>query len=82
MHRCVFLSFLLNICFSYGNSEFRSKNEDELWNVIEKKIAIEVAWNDYIVQKYNNAVLVDEDKIRNKIKNLSKKNYVENLLLS
>ena len=51
-------------------------------DVVEKKIAIEVAWNDYIVQKYNNAVLVDEDKIRNKIKNLSKKNYVENLLLS
>ena len=42
-------------------------------DVVEKKIAIEVAWNDYIVQKYNNAVLVDEDKIRNKIKNLSKK---------
>ena len=51
-------------------------------DVVEKKIAIEVSWNDYIVQKYNNAVLVDEDKIRNKIKNLSKKNYVENLLLS
>ena len=51
-------------------------------DVVEKKIAIEVAWNDYIVQKYNNSVLVDEDKIRNKIKNLSKKNYVENLLLS
>ena len=51
-------------------------------DVVEKKIAIEVAWNDYIVQKYNNAVLVDENKIRNKIKNLSKKNYVENLLLS
>ena len=43
MHRCVFLSFLLNICFSFGNSEFGSKNEDELWNVIEKKIAIDYA---------------------------------------
>ncbi len=51
-------------------------------DAVKKKIAIEVAWNDYIVQKYNNAVLVDENKIRNKIKNLNEKNYVDNMLLS
>ena len=43
LYRCVFLSFLLNISFPYGNSEFGSINEDELWNVIEKKIAIDYA---------------------------------------
>ena len=43
MYRCVFLSFLLNISYSYGNSEFGSINEDELWKVIEKKIAIDYA---------------------------------------
>ena len=43
MYKCVFLSFLLNISISYGNSELGSKNEDELWKVIEKKIAIDYA---------------------------------------
>ena len=51
-------------------------------NIVKKKIAIEVAWNDYIVQKFNNSILVDEAKIRNKINELSKQNSVENLLLS
>ena len=50
--------------------------------MVKKKIAIEVAWNDYIVQKFNNSILVDEDKIRNKISQLSKKSSVENVLLS
>ena len=50
--------------------------------MVKKKIAIEVAWNDYIVQKFNNSILVDEDKIRNKISQLSKKSSVENILLS
>ncbi len=51
-------------------------------NIVKKKIAIEVAWNDYIVQKFNNSILVDEAKIRNKINELSKQNSVENILLS
>ena len=51
-------------------------------DMVKKKIAIEVAWNDYIVQKFNNSILVDEDKIRNKISQLSKKSSVENILLS
>ena len=50
-------------------------------SMVEKKIAIEIAWNDYIVQRFNNAVLVDETKIRNKINQISTKNSVENLLL-
>ena len=51
-------------------------------DTVKKKIAIEVAWNDYIVQKFNNAVLVDETKIRSEIKELGKKNFEESLLLS
>ncbi len=51
-------------------------------SMVEKKIAIEIAWNDYIVRKFNNAILVDEAKIRNKINQISVKNSVENLLLS
>ena len=51
-------------------------------STVKKKIAIEVAWNDYIVQKFNKAVLVDESKIRDKINKLSEKNYIDNILLS
>ncbi len=51
-------------------------------STVKKKIAIEVAWNDYIVQKFNNAVLVDEAKIKDKINRLSEKNYIDNILLS
>ena len=50
--------------------------------IVKKKIAIEVAWNDYIVKKFNNAVLVDELKIRKKIDKLGKENYIDNILLS
>ena len=51
-------------------------------STVKKKIAIEIAWNDYIVQKFNNSVLVDESKIRDKINRLSEKNFVDNILLS
>tara|TARA_Y100000816_G_scaffold288835_1_gene274176 strand:- start:2269 stop:3198 length:930 start_codon:yes stop_codon:yes gene_type:complete len=50
--------------------------------LVKNKISIEVAWNDYIVSKFNNVVLVDEAKIRKKIDQLSEKNSVENILLS
>ena len=51
-------------------------------NMVEKKIAIEIAWNDYIVRKFNNAILVDEAKIMKKVNQINTKNSVENLLLS
>ena len=51
-------------------------------DVVKKKIAIEIAWNDYIVRKFNSSILVDEAKIRDKINKISKKSSVENLLLS
>ena len=50
--------------------------------LVKKKISIEVAWNDYIVNKFNNSILIDENKIREKIKNLSERNSEENILLS
>ena len=49
---------------------------------MENKISIEVAWNDYIFNKFNRSVVIDEGKIRDKIKELKKKNKVENILLS
>ena len=50
--------------------------------LVKNKISIEVAWNDYIVNKFNNLVLVDEAKIREKINQLDEKNTEENILLS
>ncbi len=50
--------------------------------IVEKKIAVEVAWNDYIIQKFNNSILVDEMKIKEKINQLKKGNFVENMSLS
>ena len=52
------------------------------FSMVEKKIAIEIAWNDYIVRKFNNSILVDEAKIIDKINQIDTKNSVENLLLS
>ena len=49
---------------------------------VKSKISIEVAWNDYIINKFNNIVIVDEAKIRKKINQLSEKSSVENILLS
>ncbi len=50
--------------------------------IVKKKIAVEVAWNDYIVQKFNNSILVDEIKIKEKINQLKEENFVENMSLS
>ena len=51
-------------------------------DLVKRKISIEIAWNDYIFTKYNKLVQIDEKKIKNKIKELSKNNDVENFLLS
>ena len=51
-------------------------------DLVKQKISVEIAWNDYIVQKFNKAILVDEEKIRNKIKRLNEQNIVEHILLS
>ena len=80
----IFISDLyLGIGISNIN-EFKKYLKDYNVNLdtVKKKIAIEVAWNDYIVQKYNNAILIDEDKIRDKISKLSAEKTVDNMLLS
>tara|TARA_B100000963_G_scaffold282237_1_gene250823 strand:- start:465 stop:1394 length:930 start_codon:yes stop_codon:yes gene_type:complete len=58
------------------------RNFDINLDLVKKKISIEIAWNDYIFTKYGESVQIDENKIRNKIKELSKKNNIENFLLS
>ncbi len=50
--------------------------------LVKNKISIEIAWNDYIFNKFNRSILIDEDKIRDKISKLSKQNKIENILLS
>ena len=50
--------------------------------LVKNKISIEIAWNDYIFNTFNRSILIDENKIREKIKKLSKKSKVENILLS
>ena len=51
-------------------------------DLVKKKISIEIAWNDYIFNKFNRSILIDEDKIKDKISKLSKQNKTENILLS
>ncbi len=50
--------------------------------LVKKKISIEIAWNDYIFNKFNRSILIDENKIKDKISKLSKQNKIENILLS
>lgn len=50
--------------------------------LVKDKISIEIAWNDLIVKKFNNSILIDEEKIREKIKKQNENLTVELLLLS
>lgn len=64
-------------------SEFKnylSKNEVDLEKV-KRKIAIEIAWNDLIVNTFKNQIEIDQKIIRQELKKL-KEQVVENLLLS
>ena len=64
-------------------SEFKnylSKNGVDLERV-KKKIAIEIAWNDLVVDTFKNQIEIDQKKIRKEMKKL-KEQEVENLLLS
>ena len=58
-----------------GINEFKDhlKNYNINLELVENKISIEVAWNDYIFNKFNRSVVIDEGKIRDKIKELKKK---------
>ena len=64
-------------------SEFKnylSKNGVDLERV-KKKIGIEIAWNDLVVDTFKNQIEIDQNKIRQKMEKL-KEQEVENLLLS
>ena len=64
-------------------SEFKnylSKNGVDLERV-KKKIGIEIAWNDLVVDTFKNQIEIDQKKIRQEMKKL-KEQEVENLLLS
>lgn len=45
------------------------KNYNITLNEIEKKISIDLLWNELIIQKYNNQIKIDRKKIKNKFKN-------------
>ncbi len=49
---------------------------------VKKKISIEISWNEYIVKKYSYAIVIDKNKIKEKIEKMDKKNFVENFLIS
>ena len=64
-------------------SEFKnylSKNEVDLERV-KKKIAIEIAWNDLVVNTFKNQIEIDQKMIRQELEKL-KKQEEESLLLS
>ena len=64
-------------------SEFKnylSKNEVDLERV-KKKIAIEIAWNDLVVDTFKNQIEIDQKTIRQELEKL-KKQEEESLLLS
>ena len=40
---------------------------------VKKKISIEISWNEYIVKKYSYAIVIDKNKIKEKIEKMDKK---------
>jgi peptidyl-prolyl cis-trans isomerase SurA len=45
------------------------KNYDITLNDIERKISIELLWNELIIQRYNNQIKIDRKKIKKKFQN-------------
>ena len=83
---------LKNIISSmYKTLGFKDENEFEIFlnnqelelNSIRKKVAIEMLWNNLIVNKFNNQIIIDKNKIIKKIeKEITKLNTTRELLLS
>ena len=83
---------LKNIISSmYKSLGFKDENEFEIFlnnqelelNSIRKKVAIEMLWNNLIVNKFNNQIIIDKNKIIKKIeKEITKLNTTRELLLS
>ena len=66
--------FIKNIYFNIGFSnlsEFQNylKSNQVDFNEVKSKIQIEVLWNELIVYKFSNKLKIDEEKIRDKVKN-------------
>ena len=57
------------------------KDYDLTLDIIERKLTIDALWNQLILQKYNSQVTIDEEKIKNKVKN-NKKNIIKEYKLS
>ena len=57
------------------------KDYDLTLDIIERKLTIDTEWNQLILQKYNSQVTIDEEKIKNKVKN-NKKNIIKEYKLS
>ena len=57
------------------------KDYDLTLDIIERKLIIDALWNQLILQKYNSQVTIDEEKIKNKVKN-NKKNIIKEYKLS
>ena len=75
----------------YKTLGFKDENEFEIFlnnqelelNSIRKKVAIEMLWNNLIVNKFNNQIIIDKNKIIKKIeKEITKLNTTRELLLS
>ena len=63
--------------------DFENYLKDNNFNIdhIKEKFTIELIWNDFIYQKFNKKVVIDEDKIREEIlKNPQKENQRELLI--
>lgn len=74
----------------YSNIGITNVNEFEKYlndfgisiDQVKKKISIEISWNEYIVKKYSYAIVIDKNKIIEKIEKMDEKNFVENFLIS
>ena len=64
--------------------DFENYLKDNNFNIdhIKEKFTIELIWNDFIYQKFNKKVVIDEDKIREEILNNPQKENQRELLIS
>ena len=65
---------------SIDSFESYLKNNDLNIDLIKKKFAIELIWNDLILQKFNSKIIIDKEKIKKEILKNPKKIQKEILL--
>ena len=78
----VFLSFIKNFNIN-SEDEFNKflKSKDLELEMVKKKIYMEFLWNRLIYERYGGGIEIDEDKIRKKVIEMSKKEKERNFLL-